>query len=198
MNKTSYILLAAVVVLLLFSVNQCIRTNKLDINNTKLEMANKELKERNFALDAYKKDVLEVIDSLKSRNDSLTKTRVKVVVKWKKATGDLISVVQNSDCDSISKAAILAAVDSARTACDAALVADSMLIVNQSNIIKEQNKVIATDSVIIDNKDAIIDNLEKETLNLKKKVRREKFRTVVVGTIGAVATAFMAYLAIVN
>lgn len=198
MNKTSYILLAAVVVLLLFSVNQCIRTNKLDINNTKLEMANKELKEKNFALDSYKKDVLTVIDGLKHRNDSLVSIRGKALSKWKKSTDDLISVVHNSDCYSISKAAILAAVDSAKSACDAALVADSMLINNQSNIIKEQNKVIATDSVIIDNKDAIIDNLEKETLNLKKKVRREKFRTVVVGTIGAVATAFMAYLAITH
>lgn len=198
MNKTSYILLAAVVVLLLFSVNQCIRTNKLDINNAELNMANKELKERNFALDSYKKDVLKVIDSLKVKNDSLTKTRVKVVVKWKKATGDLISVVQNSDCDSISKARILTAVDNAKAICDMALVADSMLIFSQSDIIKEQGKVIAIDNLIIENKDSIIDNLEKETLNLKKKVRREKFRTVVVGTIGAVTTAFMTYLAIVK
>lgn len=191
--KIVLILLWTVMAIYLFK--RC--ENQMENNNKPHDTINVDsLKDVNIFLTKNNAIYLAKADSLKQAYDSLAKLRIKAKDKFTRVIPDAISVVDNSNCDSISKRKIKDAIDSINVSAQAVLAADSMTINNLNNTISVKDTIINNQQSIIKNDSTLYEASVNETKQAKKELRNQKIKTWIVGVSGAAATALMTYFAI--
>lgn len=174
------LVVAGVVIGLLLSLRSCSNINtkpaNLDSFKSKYDSINIKLKGAYLSLDI-----------LKLNNDSLVKVKSKVITKYITAR----TLVLAKPCDTNVVIRFVNIADSVIRIDSTQIISLNKTINVQDTIIKDQHKMLGLDSLMIKGYD----------VNLKianKALRKQKVKTFIVGSVGAVAVALVTYFSFIK
>ncbi len=150
------------------------------------ELVNKELKSNKSNEQLTKK-----IETIYKYNDSINSSKPVLLAKWKQKYPEAVTMVDNSNCDSISKANIMVAIDSLNYACREVINNDSIQINNLRSIIALKDTMLINDSTIIDANKQINKAQSDELASTKKQLKRQKLKTIGVAILAGIAGALI-------
>lgn len=134
------------------------------------------------------------IKLIQEKNDSLLEIKPIIYGKYKKTHKNTVSLVKESNCDSISKEKITSSIDSLNNDHELIELLNTDIIINLNNIVSNKDSIISNDSLIISYNKEVLKVRENEIKQFKKDNRLKKIKNIVVLVSCSIMSAYGGYI----